>query len=44
MHKLNNLTGIMCAGILCILVYQMYAAKKDNTGNFMGYAVKHKRK
>lgn len=44
MHKLNNFTGIMCAVILGILVYNMYAAKKENTGNFMGYSLKHKKK
>ena len=43
MHKLNNLTGIMCAVIIGILVYNMYAAKKENTGNFMGYAVKKRK-
>ena len=43
MHKLNNFAGLMCAAILCIMVYQMYAGKKENTGNFMGYAVKKRK-
>lgn len=44
MHKLNNLTGMLCVFILGLMVYNMYAAKKENTGNFMGWSVKHKRK
>lgn len=44
MHKLNNFTGIFCLAILGIMVYQMYAAKQDNTGNFLGYSMKNKRK
>lgn len=44
MHKLNNFTGIMCAVLIILTVYNMYAAKKENTGNFMGYSLKRKKK
>lgn len=42
MHKLNNFTGIMCAVMLGIMFYNMYAAKKENTGNFLGYTKRRK--
>lgn len=39
MKKLNDFTGLLCAAILAILLYQMFAGKKDETsktGSFMG--------